>query len=90
MKSKIQFLLSMIIFGTIGVFVRYIDLASSEIALLRSLIGSLFLIIVMLIDEEKNFMGACESKHFRLITFECSIGRELDFPFSSVQTYDPI
>ena len=35
MKSKIQFVLSMIIFGTIGVFVRYIDLSSSEIALLR-------------------------------------------------------
>ena len=34
------FLLSMIIFGTIGVFVRYIDLSSSEIALLRGLIGS--------------------------------------------------
>lgn len=42
MKSKIQFLLSMIIFGTIGIFVRYIDLSSSEIALLRGLIGSLF------------------------------------------------
>ena len=37
MKSKIQFLLSMIIFGTIGVFVRYIDLTSSEIALLMVL-----------------------------------------------------
>ena len=37
MKSKIQFLLSMIIFGTIGVFVRYIDLTSSEIVLLMVL-----------------------------------------------------
>lgn len=53
MKSKIQFLLSMIIFGTIGVFVRYIDLSSSEIALLRSLIGSFFLMTVMFIMKKK-------------------------------------
>lgn len=46
MKAKIQFLLSMVIFGTIGVFVRFIDLPSSEIALLRGLIGSLFLMLV--------------------------------------------
>ncbi len=53
MKSKIQFLLSMIIFGTIGVFVRYIDLSSSEIALLRGLIGSLFLMTVMFMMKKK-------------------------------------
>lgn len=46
MEAKIQFLLSMVIFGTIGVFVRFIDLPSSEIALLRGLIGSLFLMLV--------------------------------------------
>lgn len=38
----------MVIFGTIGFFVRYIDLASSEIALLRGIIGSLFLFITLL------------------------------------------
>ncbi|WP_045519494.1 DMT family transporter [Neobacillus niacini] len=53
MKSKIQFLLSMVIFGTIGVFVRYIDLSSSEIALLRGLISSLFLMAVMFMMKKK-------------------------------------
>lgn len=53
MKSKIQFLLSMIIFGTIGVFVRFIDLTSSEIALLRGFIGSLFLMGFMFIAKKK-------------------------------------
>lgn len=47
MKSKIKFILSMIIFGTIGIFVRRIGLASSEIALLRELLRSLFLFIVI-------------------------------------------
>ncbi|AKL83161.1 YxxF [Bacillus atrophaeus UCMB-5137] len=48
MKSKIQFILSMIIFGTMGLVVRYIDLSSSETALLSSSIGCLFLIFVFI------------------------------------------
>lgn len=48
MKSNIQFILSMIIFGTIGLVVRYIDLSSSETALLSSSIGCLFLIFIFL------------------------------------------
>ena len=46
MKSNIQFILSMIIFGTIGLVQRYIDLSSSETALLSSSIGCLFLMFV--------------------------------------------
>lgn len=49
MKSKIQFILSMIIFGTIGLVVRYIDLSSSETALLSSSIGCLFLMFVFFV-----------------------------------------
>ncbi|MEW4210199.1 DMT family transporter [Priestia megaterium] len=47
MKYKIQFVLSMIIFGAMGLIVRYIDLSSSETALLSSSIGCLFLIVVL-------------------------------------------
>lgn len=53
MKSKIYFILSMMIFGTIGIFVRYIKLSSSEIALYRGLIGSLFLLAVIMITGQK-------------------------------------
>lgn len=53
MKSKIYFILSMIIFGTVGIFVRYIDLASSEIALLRGFIGSLFLVTIIIFTKQK-------------------------------------
>jgi drug/metabolite transporter (DMT)-like permease len=45
-KYKIQFILSMIIFGTMGLIVRYIGLSSSETALLSSSIGCLFLVFV--------------------------------------------
>lgn len=55
MKSNIQFILSMIIFGTIGLVVRYIDLSSSETALLSSSIGCLFLMIVFFINQRRTF-----------------------------------
>ncbi|HZG73940.1 MAG TPA: DMT family transporter [Chondromyces sp.] len=54
MKSNIQFILSMIIFGTIGLVVRYIDLSSSETAFLSSSIGFLFLILVFF-NQRKTF-----------------------------------
>ena len=55
MKAKIYFILSMVIFGTIGVFVRYINLAPSEIALVRGFIGSLFLLAIVLFSKQKLY-----------------------------------
>jgi len=39
-REKLSFILSIIIFGAVGVFAKYIQLPSSEIALWMSLIGS--------------------------------------------------
>ncbi len=47
--AKLEVFASMFIFGTIGVFVRYIPLPSEIIALSRGVIGSLFLLLVVLI-----------------------------------------
>ncbi|MGM0883781.1 MAG: DMT family transporter [Bacillota bacterium] len=53
MKEKIYFVLSMIIFGAVGVFAKYIELSSSEIALLMSLIGSFLLFIICILTKNK-------------------------------------
>lgn len=50
-KSKI--ILSMIIWGTIGIFVREINLTSTEIAFFRAFLGSGFLIGISLIKKDK-------------------------------------
>ena len=71
MKSNIQFIFSMIIFGTIGLVVRYIDLTSSETALLSSAIGCIFLTIVY-ISQRKNFSWK-EIKQYALILFVSGI-----------------
>lgn len=49
-KSSLMMLISaMLIFGTIGIFRRYIDLSSGLLAFLRGVIGAAFLLAVMLI-----------------------------------------
>lgn len=47
------FVISMTLFGTIGLFVKYIPLSSSLIALSRALIGFLFLAAMMLVQKKK-------------------------------------
>lgn len=47
MKSKIILLMSMTIFGTIGVFRKYIPLPSGTISLVRGIIGTLFMLVLI-------------------------------------------
>ncbi len=46
-RAKAMLILSMVIFGTVGLFRRYVELPSSVIATLRGLVGMVFLLIVM-------------------------------------------
>jgi len=51
--AKIQLIASMFMFGTIGIFVRYINLPSSIIAFTRGIIGTLFLLLIILLTRKK-------------------------------------
>ncbi|TAH66729.1 MAG: EamA/RhaT family transporter, partial [Anaerolineaceae bacterium] len=53
MTEKLYFIISMLIFGSIGLIVREIPLSSAQIALIRGVIGSLFLIIAGIIMKKK-------------------------------------
>lgn len=53
MKEKLYFMFSMIIFGAVGVFAKYIDLSSSKIAFFLSLIGAVFLLIIFVFKKMK-------------------------------------
>lgn len=43
--ARLSIIVSMLIFGTIGIFVRHVPLPSSVIALVRGVVGTLFLLI---------------------------------------------
>ena len=85
MTSKIQFLLSMIIFGTIGVFVRYIDLSSSEIALVRGFIGSLFLTTVMFIMKKKISWAMVKVNAVVIVLSSIALGGNWIFFFEAIK-----
>ena len=52
-KAKLQLLGAMGIFGTIGIFVKYIPLPSATIAFVRGLLGVAFLLLIMLLTKQK-------------------------------------
>ena len=52
-KSKLLFGMSMAVFGTIGVFVKNIDISSGELALYRALMAIIFLTSLFLIRKQR-------------------------------------
>lgn len=85
MKSKIKFILSMIIFGTIGLVVRYIDLSASERALLSSFLGCLFLLLIFVAIKKKIAWNLVKSNALILIFSGISLGGNWIFLY---QSYD--
>ena len=57
-SSKLSLIASMVIFGTIGIFRKYIPYASSVVAFFRGAIGALFLAVVILLRRERIDIGA--------------------------------
>ncbi len=53
MNDKMKLILSMVVFGTIGIFVRYIPYGSGVIAMTRGIVGALFLILFIRITHKK-------------------------------------
>ena len=73
-KSMLAFITSMLIFGTIGIFRRYIDLPSSVLACVRGFTGSLFLVILALIQRKKFSLQMGAGKLLLLILSGMLIG----------------
>ena len=65
-NAKIQLVLSMVLFGTIGLFVRYLSMPSSVIALCRAWIGGLFLLAVLAFRRKTDLfltVNVCKIKY---------------------------
>ena len=64
--AKLKVVSTMLVFGTLGVFVRYISLPSSVIALVRGLVGTLFLLLMMLLSRKKLSLPGIKKNLFKL------------------------
>ena len=65
---------SMAIFGTIGIFVRHIGLPSGSIAFVRGVLGTVFLLIVMLIGKKKLCAESIKKNLIKLVLSGVFIG----------------
>lgn len=83
MKPQFKLVLAMLIFGSIGLFVRNIQLSSVEIALFRSVIGSVFLILVSLVVKQKISLQAIKANLLLLVFSGAALGLNWIFLFES-------
>lgn len=83
MKEKMYFVLSMVIFGAVGVFAKYIDLSSSEIALFMSLIGGLLLFGISIITKNKVSWLNIKENAFTLLLASIALSGNWVFLFQS-------
>lgn len=74
MNATFKLTLSMVIFGTIGVFRRYIPLPSSLVAMTRGLTGMLFLLLVMVLRKRGMNRTAVRKKLGLLCLSGAAIG----------------
>lgn len=51
-QATFKYLLSVIIYGTIGYFLHYVNCASEFVVMCRGLIGSIFILVVMIIKKD--------------------------------------
>lgn len=73
-KSYIMLISSMIIFGTIGIFRRYIPLSSGLIAFFRGLIGAISLLLITLLLRKEKWQKIGSKKFIGLVITGAFIG----------------
>lgn len=72
--AKLQLIISMIVFGTIGIFVRFIPYTSGVIAMTRGIIGALFLLVFIALKGRKLDFAAIKNNLLILILTGAFIG----------------
>ena len=73
-SARLQLIFSMVLFGTIGIFVRYISLPSGLIALVRGAVGALFLSLVAMQSKNKISFAAIRKNALMLLLSGAFIG----------------
>ena len=74
MNGKLKILTSMAIFGTVGIFVRFIPMASAAIAWCRGVMGCIFLLLLMAITGKKPNLGDMKRNGWILAISGAAIG----------------
>ena len=53
-KERLKYITAVVIYGTIGMFLRYVSLPSELVAMCRGIIGSLFILLFLQIASRRT------------------------------------
>ena len=73
-RAKSSFLSAMLIFGTVGIFVRLIPLSSAAVAFFRGVMGVVFLLLVMTLAKKRPQMQSIRENLWVLLLSGAAIG----------------
>lgn len=85
-KERLKYILAVVLYGTIGMFVRFVSLPSEEVALCRGLFGSLFILLYMKLTGRRMDMAAVRKNSFWLSMSGISLGLNWIFLFAAYVT----
>lgn len=80
--KTLKYLFAVILYGTIGYFLHYVNAASEFVVMCRGLIGSLFILLVMFINKDLPDLKAIRNNLFYLAISGIALGLNWVFLFS--------
>lgn len=84
-KARLMLMGSVTIFGTIGILRRAIPYSSGFIALIRGLVGALFLLLILLLRKEKLSLSAIRANVLTLLLSGAALGFNWIFLFEAYE-----
>ena len=72
-KAKVELLISVIVFGTIGLLRRYVSISSEVLAMFRGLIAGAFLFLFITLSKNKSFDKEAIKKNLKILILSGSI-----------------
>ena len=81
-SDTLKYLLSVVIYGTIGFFLHFINCSSEFVVLCRGVFGSLFILIVLFLKKEKINLKAIKNNILLLVVSGACLGFNWVFLFA--------
>lgn len=81
--ERVKFIIAVILYGTIGMFLRYVSLPSEIVALSRGLLGSIFIFLYLRIRKERIDTKAIKNNISWLIVSGIFLGLNWIFLFAA-------
>lgn len=85
-KERIKYITAVVLYGTIGMFVRFVSLSSEEVALCRGLFGSLFILLYLKLTGQHMDRKAVRRNAFWLVMSGIYLGLNWIFLFAAYVT----